>query len=284
MLLFSPFFHVIVDWISSSFRLVKKVVNIKYLTLHQIIIVEQKLPGSGSGSSLREQCLTVLSAVWVQIGGQTKQRSISAHFWVVYFFPVCSTGEWGDWLTQHLHGRRSCISAPYRNGAHLIEGIDSATSATKTSWRPSIKRRMSLLLHRVLSQLFTVFIFIIIVNFMLCLAKPPGRKCPSFVFPLRPSVWRSCSLTLTTDSRYLTTEGEETTQPGSDNILLCCICCLFVHFNNSYKIKKKVKELLSVIDVWVCRYYLTERLFFCTCNRLYFKIVIWKSAKLKSLF
>lgn len=107
---------------------------------------------------------------------------------------------------------------------------------------------MSLLLHRVLSQLFTMFIFITIDNFMLCLAKSPGRKCPSFMFPLRPSMWRSCSLTLTTDSRYLTTEGEETTQPGSDNILLCCICCLFVHFNNSYKIKKKkLKSLISCL-------------------------------------
>lgn len=36
--------------------------------------------------------------------------------------------------------------------------------------------------------------------------------------------------------------------PISDNILRCCICCLFVHFNNSYKIKN-VKELYFLF--WV---------------------------------
>lgn len=97
---------------------------------------------------------------------------------------------------------------------------------------------MSFPLHQVLSQLLTVLIFN--VNILFCLAKPPPpiENVPPLCVPLRPSAWRSCSLTLTTDSLYLTTEGKETTQPGSDNILFCRICCLFVHFNNSYKIKK----------------------------------------------
>lgn len=152
----------------------------------------------------------------------------SSH-WLCFCF---STGEWGDWQTQHQHGRWSSISAPYRNGAHLIE----------EKICPSIKRRMSFPLHQVLSQLLTVFIFN--VNILFCLAKPsPDRKCPSFVCPLTALSVEKLLSHFATDSLYLTTEGEETTQPGSDNILFCRICCLFVHFNNSYKIKKKVKGL-----------------------------------------
>lgn len=63
---------------------------------------------------------------WIKLNPSPAER---VNFWSAY--PAAGTdsvcffsGEWGDWQTRHQRGRRSSISAPYRNIGHLNEEID----------------------------------------------------------------------------------------------------------------------------------------------------------------
>lgn len=181
-------------------------------------------------------------------------------FWVLF---CLSTGEWGDWRTQHLRGRRSGISAPYRIGAHLIEESDLSLHQALDFFSAPPRFSVSC----------SLCLFLLLLSCYVWQSLPPTENVPSLCVcshlrhgEAARSLW---PLTL-----YLTTEGDETTQPGSDNILFCCICCLFVHFNNSYKIKKSE---MSWFSAWLC--YVTIKRIICTSG-LFLKLtyICWQNS------
>lgn len=84
---------------------------------------------------------------------------------------------------------------------------------------------------------------------MFCLAKPPVENVSPSCFLYGPRRGEA-ALSLWPLTLFTWPHGEKkNTQPISDNILFCCICCLFVHFNNSYKIKKHLNAWFAV---WLC--------------------------------
>lgn len=97
--------------------------------------------------------------------------------------------------------------------------VGKGSYPSKEIYGPSTKRWQPVVLHHILSQLFLLFILLLFSSYIS--GEPfrapflPIRKHPSSVRPYG----KSCSLTLNTDSLHPNTEGERTTQPGSDNIL-----------------------------------------------------------------
>ena len=140
--------------------------------------------------------------------------------------PVCFSGEWGDWRTRHRPGRRGSIHAaaaapfpphtPTRTVLSWLRSDSLTVSQHHQQRRPSITRRVSFLLGP--PVLHVAFYSCYYWYFVVLDETPPPpveTNLPPSCFPPRPSAWRSSSLSLTTDSLFLTRGRNITTTTTS---------------------------------------------------------------------
>lgn len=144
-------------------------------------------------------------------GNYSKWVYFVTFFWVVEaLFPFApqaneATGKHGTCMVE------GAALAPPAGMVLVWLRFDAVTVCTITNKDVPPSRWMSFsarpgsqsAVHRV------IFLFLLLLLICVLFGKAPGRKCLSLVFPVRPAARRSCSLTLTTDSLYLTTRGEK---------------------------------------------------------------------------